>query len=213
MKNKKSFLIGALTGALTLLAVEGAILGGRALYYWNDESGLSDVIYEDDEDVMEASTGVFADNGNPIITDVDENFKIEVVPPSGYTFSEDYESAYGAEFYNEAQTIRLEYSIENNTAEEMESYYEFEQEFFAASEDVSYTNVATSEVKTIEVNGYEVNYLSLSYTYDESENYVEYCAYVMLDDATEFMCTIYARAEDVNEDIIKECFESQIPIS
>lgn len=213
--NKKSFWIGVLTGAVAILAIEGVVIGGRALYYMKDESQLSDVVYDDvpDDEVIEASSGVFADNGNAIITDVDESIKIEVVPPSGYIHSKEYESAYDAEYYNEANTIRVSYSIENNTAQEMESFYEFEKEIIAASEDVSYTNIATSEVKTFEVNGYQVNYISLSYTYEETENYVEYCAYVMIDDATQFMCNIYGAAENVNEDIIKECFESQIPVS
>jgi 3-phenylpropionate/cinnamic acid dioxygenase small subunit len=95
----------------------------------------------------------------------------------------------------------------------MHSYYEFENKFFETSKDVSYTNVSTSEVKSMEVNGYQVNYISLSYTYDETENYTEYCAYVMLNDETEFMCSIYARSDDINEDIIKDCFASQIPVT
>lgn len=215
MMNKKSFLIGVATGVLALAAIEGIAIGGRALYVMNSESQLSDVVYdpEEDDDYIEESTGVFADNGNPIITDVDEKFKIEVVPPSGYTFVEDYESAYGADFMNEDQSIGLSYSIDNYTMEEMQSYYEFEIEFFAASEDVTYTNVSSSDVITMKVNDYDVNYISLSYTYDESEDYIEYCAYVMLDDATEFMCTIYGLADDINEDMIKACFDSQIPVT
>lgn len=213
--NKKSFWIGVLTGVVAILAIEGVVIGGRAFYYMKDESQLSDVTYEEgqEDEVIEASSGVFAENGNAIITDVDNSIKIEVLPPSGYNLSKDFESAYDAEYYNEDKTIRLIYSIENNTAQEMESYYEFEKEIIAASEDVSYSNIETSEVKTLEVNGYQVNYISLSYTYEETENYIEYCAYVMLDDSTQFMCNIYGTAENVNEEIIKGCFESQIPVS
>ncbi|MBA4686377.1 MAG: hypothetical protein H2184_04420 [Candidatus Galacturonibacter soehngenii] len=213
--NKKSFWIGVLTGVIALIAIEGAVIGGRALFYMKDESQLSDVTYEEgqEDEVIEASSGVFAENGNAIITDAEEGIKIEVVPPSGYTQSKDYESAFDAEYYNEDKTIRINYSIENHTEQEMESYYEFEKEIIATSKDVSYTNIATSDVKTLEVNGYKVNYISLSYTYEETENYIEYCAYVMIDDSTQFMCNIYGTAETVKEDIIKECFGSQIPVS
>lgn len=211
--NKKSFWIGVLAGVVAILSIEGIIIGGKAIYDGKEEQ-FSDASFEEsqDDEVMEASSGVFADNGNAIITDVDDKIKIEVIPPSGYTFSKEYESAYSAEYYNEANTIKLSYSIENNTAQEMESFYEFEKEIIAASQDVTYTNIATSEVKTLEINGYQVNYISLSYTYEETENYMEYCAYVMIDDATQFMCNIYGAAENMNEDIIKECFASQIPI-
>lgn len=215
MLNKKSFLIGVATGVLALAAIEGIVIGGRALYYMNSESELSDVVYDpgEEDETIEADAGVYADNGNPIITDVDERFKIEVVPPSGYTIVKDYASAYGTEFANEDQSIRLEYAIDNYTMEGMQSYYEFEKEFFASSEDVTYTNVSSSEIKTMQANNYDVNYISLSYTYDESEDYIEYCAFVMLDDSTVFMCNIYGKPDVVNEDLINTLFDSQIPVN
>lgn len=213
--NKKTFLMGMLTGALALGAVEGAAIGINTLYekYSDGEFTDASVAEEEDEEAVKDATAVYAESGNPIIKDTENTVQIEVIPPSGYTISKDYEGAYGAEFDNEDQTKRLEYSIENYTADEMQSYYEFQKELFNSSTDVNYTNVATSEVKTVEVNGYQVNYISLSYTLNGTEDYIEYCAYVMLNDEMEFMCNIYSNTNDINEDMIKECFNSQIPVT
>jgi len=213
MSNKKIFLLGMLTGAVSLAAIGGIVLGAKSIYenvIVNQEVAYDEG--EDDEEIVE-SAGVYADNGNPIVTDVDSKYTVEVVPPQGFTVGQDYESAYGTEFYNQDKSVRIEYSIENNTAEEMQSYYEFDKEYFETSKDGAYTNVTTSEVSTIEVNGYTVNYLSLSYTYNETENDVEYCAYVMLDDSTQFMCSIYGKMDAVNEDLIKECFQAKLPVT
>ncbi|OYP53625.1 hypothetical protein C8E03_11051 [Lachnotalea glycerini] len=215
IKNKKEFLIGMTVGALSLVLLEAILFGGKTAYEAYQDNADSQIVYdegEDDEEI-EASEGVFADNGNPIIKDTYDKYSIEVIPPSGYVIGEDYESAYGIEYYNADQSIRLEYTIENSTADEMQSYYEFEKEIFKTSDDVQYTDVSSTEVTTMEVNGYTVNYLSLSYTYNETEKYTEYCAYVMLDDATEYMCCIYGMTDDVNEDIIKECFNAQLSVT
>jgi hypothetical protein len=215
MSNKKSFWVGLVTGVFTLALIEGLVFGGKVIYDRIQEENY-EIAYDegiDDEEIVD-STGVFADSGNPIITDTyEEKFKIEVIPPSGYTIDEDYQSAYYTGFYNETQKIRLDYSIENYTAEEMQSYYEFQTEFFEQSDDAEYTNVSITEMRTMEVNGYQVNYLSLSYTANGNENYTEYCAYVMLNDEYEFMCNIYGYTQDVSEDVIKDCFASQLPVS
>lgn len=212
MINKKSFLLGMLTGALSLVLIGGIIVIGLNFY---DDRNSSDITYDvaQEDEVIEESAGVFADSGNPIITDQEEKYKIEIIPPAGYSVGVDYESAFGMEYYNEDQSIRLEYSIESNMAEDMQSYYEFETQLFETSTDVTYSNVSTTEIRTMEVNGYMVNYLSLSYTYEESENYTEYCAYVMLDDSTQYMCNIYGTTGDITEDLIKECFNAQLPIT
>ncbi len=209
MINKKSFLLGMLAGALSIVIIGGIVVTG--INFYENREVAYDVAEEDE--VIEESAGVFADSGNPIITDQDEKYKIEVLAPEGYLVGEDYESAYGTEYYNEDQSIRIEYSIENNMAEDMQSYYEFEQELFATSTEATYSNVSTTEINTMEVNGYTVNYLSLSYTYEESENYTEYCAYVMLDDSTQYMCNIYGTTGDIKEELIKECFNAQLPVT
>jgi hypothetical protein len=213
MIDKKSFLVGMLSGALSLAAIGGIIVGGINFYEYseNNSEAAYDVVEEDE--VIVESAGVFADSGNPIIIDQEEKYKVEIIGPTGYRVGEDYESAYGMEYYNEDQSIRIEYSIENNMAEDMESYYEFETTLFETYSDGTYSNITTSEIKTMEVNGYTVNYLSLSYTYEETENYTEYCAYVMLDDSTQFMCNIYGTTGEVNEELIKECFKAQLPIT
>lgn len=213
MSNKKSFLLGVLTGVLSLAIMIGIVVVGKNFYentIYNNEVAYDEG--EDDEEIVE-SAGVFADNGNPVLTDAQEKYKIEVIPPTGFIIGEDYESAYETEFYNENQTLRLIYSIESYTADEMSSYYEFSKESFASAEDGQYSNVSTTEIKTIEANGYTVNYLSLSYTYNETENYTEYCAYVMIDEATEYMCNIDGVTGEVSEEIIKECFGAQLPVT
>jgi hypothetical protein len=213
MSSKKIFLLGMLAGAACLLALGGIGLGAKHIYESMEEKQEVPYAETTDDDTVVESAGVFADNGNPVIADVDGKYKIEVVAPTGYSVGKDYESSYGTEFYNADQSIRMEYSIENNTEEEMQSYYEFDKEYFETSKDGEYTNVAISDTQTMEVNGYTVNYTALSYTYKETENDVEYCAYVMLDDATQFMCTIYGKADAVNQDLIKECFSTKLPIT
>ncbi|MFA9375949.1 MAG: hypothetical protein ACERKZ_04255 [Lachnotalea sp.] len=213
MSNKKSFLLGVLTGVLALALLIGFVIGGMKIYETVVEN--REIAYDegkDDEEIVE-STGVFADTGNAIITDIDEIYNIEIIPPSGFTVGEDYESAYEMEYYNEDQTQRLDYSIENYTLDEMQSYYEFDKEQYENSNDGFYSNVATTELQTLEANGYTVNYVSLSYTYNETENYTQYCAFVMLTDSTEFMCNISGEAGDVNEAVVQECFESQLPVT
>jgi len=183
MSNKKTFLLGVLTGALSIVAIAVIAIVGKNIYENVQEN---EVVYDegqDDEEIAE-SAGVFADNGNPILTDVDEKYKIEVIAPEGYSVGQDYESAYDTEFYNADQSIRIEYSIQNNMAEDMAAYYEFDKQYYETAEDGKYTNITSTDVNTMEVNGYTVNYLSLSYTYNETENNTEYCAYVMLDDTT-----------------------------
>lgn len=213
MSNKKTFLLGVLTGALSILLIGVIAIVGKNVYENVQES--KEVAYDegqDDEEIVE-TTGVYADNGNPILTDVDENYKVEVIAPEGYVVGKDYESAYDTEFYNADQSIRIEYSIQNYMTEDMASFYEFDKQYYETAEDGKYTNVASTDISTMAVNGYTVNYLSLSYTYNETENYTEYCAYVMLDDTTEFMCNISGKTGDVSEELIKECFNAQLPVT
>lgn len=213
MSNKKTFLLGALTGALSMVLIAVVAIVGKNVY--ENVQDNTEVAYDegqDDEKIAE-STGVYAENGNPILTDADEKFKIEVIAPEGFSVGQDYESAYDTEFYNADQSIRIEYSIQNNMAADMASFYEFDKQYYETAEDGKYTNITSTEVKTMEVGGYTVNYLSLSYTYNETENYTEYCAYVMLDDTTEFMCSISGDTGSVSEELIKECFKSQLPVT
>ncbi|WP_143452684.1 hypothetical protein [Konateibacter massiliensis] len=213
MKDKKTFLIGALSGALVLAAVEGLVVGGMAVYNYYSEEAFEASFEESVEDeLVEESAGVFADNGNAIIKSTDDAIQIEVIPPSGFVMQADYESAYGAGYVNADESVRVEYYIENYTLDEMNSFYEFEKGIFASDPD-TYTNVSDEAVQTMEVNGYQVNYVSLSYTYDGTENYTEYCAFVMIDEVTEYMCNIYTTTGAAGEELIKECFHSQIPVA
>jgi hypothetical protein len=213
MSSKKTFLLGVLTGALSIIAIAVIAIVGKNVYENVQESSQAAYDEGQDDDKIVESTGVYAANGNPILTDADEKYKIEVIAPDGYTVGQDYESAYDTEFYNADQSIRIEYSIQNNMAEDMLSFYEFDKQYYETAEDGKYTNVSSTEVNTMEVNGYKVNYLSLSYTYNETENNTEYCAYVMLDDTTEFMCNISGKTGEVSEEMIKECFKAQLPVT
>lgn len=209
MIKKKPLIISALIGILAL-----GLLISYIIYENISDSTNDEVVYDEgiDDDIVDKPAGVFANSGNPIITDVDEHYKIEVIPPSGYQIVDDYKSAYGTEFENEDKTICIEYVIDNYIPDEMQSYYEFDAQYYESSTE-NYSNVNTTEIKTMDVNGYQVNYLSLSYTNGDSENYVKYCAYVTLDDTTEFICNISGLADDVNEDMIKECFYAKLPVA
>lgn len=212
MNNKKLFLLGMLTGALSLSVIGGIVVAGLNFYDDRTNSVVITDVAEEEEEINESSA-VFADNGNPVLTDLDKKYNIEVVLPEGYSVGGDYESAYSTECYNQNQTIRIEYTIENYTAEEMQSFYEFDKEGRENSPDGKYSNIVTTPINTMEVNGLKVNYLSLSYTYNETESHTEYCAYVMLDDSTEFMCNISGMTGDINEEMIKDCFNSQLPVT
>jgi hypothetical protein len=212
MSNKKLFLLGMLTGAISLAALGGIVMVGLHFYEIREDSAVIHDVAEEEEEIQE-STAVFADSGNPVLTDGDKKYNIEVVLPEGFSVGGDYESAYSTECYNENQSVRIEYTIETYTAEEMQSFYEFDKGYYENSADGKYSNVSSTPVSAMDVNGYAVNYLSMSYTYDGSESHIEYCAYVMLDDATEFMCTIAGKTADVSEEMIQNCFNSKLPVT
>lgn len=231
MIDKKSFLLGVLTGAVVVGVIGGTVCG--VWYYNNYYMADADADYEISLDDLEngelAVTGeesdalagdeapeaqtVLSESGNPIIMDVSEKVKIEIPAPEGYKLDEEYASGYAAEFVSEKDETYISCSIDDYTAEEMKSYYDDIIEFIKADEDGTYKDINISETKTKEINGYTVNYMEFSYTIVGDATYVEYCAYVMLGDSKEYICSIYGKKDQISEDLIELGFKNvKLPV-
>ncbi len=208
-KNLVPFLVGVLVGAI----VTGAV--GSTLFYLHEKNEEEELVLDGEEE-YEEEPAVFSDAGNLKISDETQEMSIEIIPPEGFSVSEDESTLYSGEYYNGNGSLGMSYYIGEYTADEMVNYYDDYIAFMSSNElSGGYSNIQASEVKTMEANGYNVNYIQFSYTYgdeSEQENYVEYTAYVMINDKKQIICSLFGYEGDVSEDLIKECFNFEIPV-
>lgn len=203
------FLAGVLVGAVIGGAVVGAVL------HFQNNSENEEIVLDGEEEYQE-EPAVFSESGNLKISDEAQNITVEIIPPAGFTASEEESSLFGGEYYSEDASVGASYYIGEYTSEEMTNYYD-EYIAFMTSEEMGggYSDVKASEVKEMEANGYKVNYIEFSYTYgdeSEQEKYKEYTAFVNINERQQLICSLYGYEGEITEELIKECFDFEIPI-
>lgn len=191
----------------------GAAIGAGVMYFINNAKSYDEQYIADDE-IEESEPAQFSEDGNITISDEEKKLSIEILPPQGFAASADESTLYTGEFVKEDGSTGMSYYIGTYNEEEMANYYDEYVAFMTSEGMEGYSDVTASDVNTMQVNGYNVNYIKFSYTYGDEEgkeNYTEYTAYIMLEDEKELICSIYGYEGEVSEDIIKECFNFEIP--
>ena len=122
----------------------------------------------------------------------DDGTRVNIRTPEGFAFNEYSDNTYFMFDYlgnQDFESVVASYMLDSDyTEEEMEEYYMDDVKYYQEDED--YSNV---EVQTKQLYGggnHIWSFIKVSYTYDETSNYIEYFAWTILEDGRVVQCEI-----------------------
>ena len=121
---------------------------------------------------------------------------VNIGVPQGFEvspYSDDTYLAFVDTYNKDLDSVYLSYNLSSDyTEEELLDYYQDDVAYYQEDED--YSNVTVEDAKKVQTSRGEAGYVKVSYTFDGDSNYVEYYAYMFLDDNLVLECNIEENA-------------------
>ena len=122
----------------------------------------------------------------------DDGTIVNIRTPEGFAFNEYSDNTYFMFDYlgnQDFESVVASYMLDSDyTEEEMEEYYMDDVKYYQEDED--YSNVEVQPKQLYGVGNHIWSFIKVSYTYDETSNYIEYFVWTILEDGRVVQCEI-----------------------